>query len=344
MKDSIINCLAMSVFQQFLLDRQILIQRYARYLYARNSIKLRPKLRPSSLPPRSLSQNRLSLPISSSIASGNLSSQLPHPMLIIPSPFRATPEPNIRLTSLLRVTPLRVSNSIPMPNVPASPRKSQVSASGVPSLTVSIERTSTSLAIDKRNQQQISLIGTAVSNLPIPLTLSTPQPSQTPTRPTQPIWRYRSATTINSNIQNSDPVPRLPPITIERILSSDQLMINRSNTIAAAIVESAPPATRAVSGTSTGSNLSSTTKLRTLNNTSKLQRPSRPVTISSNKDLNNSLSTSPARSITTFKSTPITRAHPQQQQQQQQKRSSVVSTKGPPPPSPANAIKVPASH
>lgn len=346
MKDSIINCLTTSLFQQFLLDRQVLIQRYARYLYARNSVKLRPKLRPSSLPPRSLSQNRLSLPIASSIASSNISSQMPHPMLLISSPFRATPEPNMKLTSLLRVTPLRVSNSIPMPNVPASPRKSQVSVPGSSAMTVSVERTSTSLAIDKRNQQQqISLIGTAVSNLPLPLTLSTPQPSQTPTRPIQPTWRFRSATTINSNIQNSDSVPRLPPITIERLLSSDQLMINRSNTIAAAIVESVPSATRAVSGTSTGSNLSSTTKLRTLNNTGKLQRTSRPVTISSNKDLNNSSSTSPARSITTtttLKSTPITRAHPSQQQQQQKRP--LVSTKGPPPPPPANVIKVPASH
>jgi hypothetical protein len=269
-----------------------------------------------------------------------------HQMMITSSPFRATPEPNIKLNSLLRVTPLRITNPIPITTVATSPRKSQVLAPLAPAPPPpppppTIERTSTSLALEKRNQQQITLIGTAVSNLPIQLTLSTPQPSQTQMRQTPSTWRYRSATTMNSNIQNLEPITRLPPITIERLTSSDQLMINRSNTISAAIVESIPPATRAVSGASTGSNLSSTTKLRTLTNVGKLQRPTRTITISSNKDLNNSLSTSPTRSITatTLKATAITRS----QQQQQQKRP-LITNKAPPPPPPSGAIKVPATH
>jgi hypothetical protein len=344
LKDSIISSLASSLLQQFLADQQPLLQRYAKYVCAKNSVTLRPKLRPSSLPPRSLSQNRLSLPIASSMTSTNISLQQQQ-MMLTSLPFRSTPEPNIKLTSLLRVTPLRITNSIPITNVSTSPRKSQISAAPPP-----MERTSTSLVNEKRNQQQISLTGTAVTNLPLQLTLSTPQPSQTQIRQTPSTWRYRSATTINSYIQNSDPITRLPPITIERLFSSDQLMINRSNTITAAIVESIPPATRAVSGTSTGSSFSSTAKLRTLANIGKLQRSSRPITIASTKDLNNSSSTSPPRSIaattipsTTLRTTAVTRTHQQQQQQQQQKRP-LVTTKAPPPPPPSGGIKVPATH
>jgi hypothetical protein len=260
-------------------------------------------------------------------------------MMMTQLPFRATPEPNIKLNGLLRVTPLRNTNPVPINNVSASPRKSQVT---IPPP----ERTSTSLAIEKRNQQQISLIGTAVANLPIQLALSTPQPSQNQIRQAPSTWRYRSATTLNSNIQNPEPITRLPPITIERLLSSDQLIINRSNTITTAIAESAPPATRAVSGTSTGSNLSSAAKVRTPANLGKLQRISRPTAITSNKDLNNSASTSPARSITnttmpttTLRTTAATRSR--HQQQHQLKRPS-LTTKAPPPPS--GVIKVPATH
>jgi hypothetical protein len=237
------------------------------------------------------------------------------------------------------VKSLRNTNPVPINNVSTSPRKSQV-------VVPPLERTSTSLAIEKRNPQQISLIGTAVTNLPIQLALSTPPSSQNQIRPTPSKWRYRSATTINSNIQNPEPITRLPPITIERLFSSDQLVINRSNTITAAIVESVPSATRAVSGTSTGSNFSSTAKVRTLANVRKLQRTSRPTTIISNKDLNNSSSTSPTRSITattipttTLKTTAATRSH--HQQQHQPKRPS-LTTKAPPPPS--SVIKVPATH
>jgi hypothetical protein len=258
-------------------------------------------------------------------------------MLITSSTFRATPEPKIELTSLLRVTPFRIPNSIPTTTVPSSPRKSQITAPPPPP----IERTSTSLAMEKRNQQQMSLTGTSLANLPLQLNLSIPQPSQTQIRQTPPSWRYRSATTTISNIQNLEPITRLPPITIERLLSSDQIMMNRSNTITAAIVESIPPATRAVSGTSTGSNISSTAKLRTLANISKLQRSSRPITIFSNKDLNNFSSTNPVRSInptTTFRTTTASRMHPQQQ------KRPLLTNKAPPPPSSSGVIKVPATH
>ncbi len=269
--------------------------------------------------------------------------------MMIPSlAFRGTPEINIELNDLLRVTPLRIINPIPITTGSTSPRKSQIQ---VPPPQLPIERTSTSLANEKRNQQQISLIGTAVSNLPIQVSLSTPQPSQTQTRQTLSTWRYRSATTTNSNIQNLEPITRLPPITNERVFSNDQLMINRSNTITAAIVESNPQATRAVSGASTGSNFSSIAKLRTLTNVGKLQRSSRAITISSNKDLNNSLTGSPTRSITTttipttiLKTTAVTRANQQQQQQQQQQKRPILTTKAPPPPPSSGAIKVPATH
>jgi hypothetical protein len=302
---------------------------------------LRPKLRPSSLPPHSLSQNRLSLPLGSTNA---LSQQ--HQMSITSLPFRSTPEPNVKLTSLLRVTPLRISNSVSISTIPASPRKSQLPPPPPPPL---IERTSTTLANEKRNQQQISLIGTAVGNLPLQLSLSTPQSSQNQTRPTPSTWRYRSATTINSNIQNLEPVTRLPPITIERLISSEQLMNNRSNTITSAIVESMPPATRAVSGVSTGSNGSATVKVRTPANLGKLQRTSRPITITSTKDLNNASSTISTRSITTttipttaLRPTAATRTH-HHHYQQQQKRP-LLTTKAPPPPPPSGPIKVPATH
>jgi hypothetical protein len=260
-------------------------------------------------------------------------------MMMTQSPFRTTPESNIKLNGLLLVKSLRNTNPVPINTVSASPRKSQT-------VVPPVERTSTSLALDKRNPQQISLIGTALANMPIQVALSTPPSSQTQVRPTPSTWRYRSATTINSNIQNSEPITRLPPITIERLISSDQLVLNRSNTITAAIVESGPPATRAVSGTSTGSNFSSIAKVRTLGNLGKLQRASRPTTITSNKDLNNSSSTSPARSITAttipttaLRTTAVTRSH--HPQQHQSKRPS-LTTKAPPPPS--GVIKVPATH
>jgi hypothetical protein len=348
LKDSIISSLASSLLEQFLAEQQPLLQRYAKYVCVKNVIVLRPKLRPYSLPPRSLSQNRFSLPLGSSITSTN--NLLQQQMMITSLPFRATPEPNMKLTSLLRVTPLRTTNSVSITTVATSPRKSQPSAPPPPA----IERIPTSFSIERRSQQQqISLIGTAVVNLPFQLASSTPQPSQTQPRQTPSIGRYRSATTINTNTQNTEPITRLPPITIERLISSDQLMINRSNTITAAIIESIPPATRAVSGTSTGSNLSSNMKLRTLSNAGKLQRTSRSITISSNnsnKDLNNSSSTSPVRSITTtnipsssFKTTAVTRTHHQQQQQQQQKRP-LVTSKAPPPTTSSSVIKISATR
>jgi hypothetical protein len=350
MKDSILNSLATELLQRFLSDQQPLLQRYAKFICARNAIKLRPKLRPYSLPPRTLSQNRYSLPTASSIATTSALLQLTS------VPIRSTPEPGMKLTGLLRVTPIRITNSgSGINNTSTSPRKSQIPPSLPPPPLPPpppTERTPTSLMIDKRNQQQISLVGTAVVNPPssqVSVTTA-PQSSQNSTRQTLSTSRYRSATTTNTNIQNAEPNPRLPPINIERLTSNDQFIINRSNTTTTINAESIP---RAVSGTSIGSNLSSTVKLRTLTNAGKLQRTSRPTAISSinnnnYKDLNNSSSTSPARSVTattaassSLRTTAATRT--QQQQQQQHQKRPLVTTKGPPPP-PPGVIKVPASH
>lgn len=326
-KEAVVNSLLLSLLQPFLTEQQPLIQRYAKNLCARNSVVLRQKLRPSSLPPRSFSQNRYSLP-------GNTTT-FQQQMLNAQAAYRATPEPTLELKSLLRVTPLRNTNPVPAITTTAmtSPRKSQVI---IPSQA---ERTSTSLAIEKRNPQQITLVGTAVVNLPLQLSLSTPQPSQSQVRQTpSSAWRYRSATTISSNSQIPEPITRLPPITIERLSSNDQLIISRPP-------EPTPPATRIVSGNSTGSNFSSTVKIRTMPNNGKLQRASRPVTISSNKDLNNSSSTSPARSITTtnipstaLRTTAITRSQPQQ------RRTPNAGKTRPPPSSSSNSLKVPTTH
>jgi hypothetical protein len=347
MKDSIVNSLASELLKRFLSNHQPILQRYAKFICARNAIKLRPKLRPYSLPPRSLSQNRFSLPTTSSITATSALLQLTS------STLRSTPEPGTKLNGLLRVTPIRIPNSGVGTNAPASPRKSQIPpALPPPQPPPPTERTSTSLMIDKRNQQQISLIGTAVANPPSSQSTiaTTPQSSQNQIRQTPSTHRYRSATTINTNILNTEPNTRLPPINIERLTSNDQLIINRSNTTTAAIVESNPPATRAVSGTSTGSNLSSTAKLRTISNIGKLQRNTRPITMSSmntNKDFNNSSSSSPARSIiattapsSSLRTTAASRTQQHQQQQQQQKRP-LVQTKAPPPP---GVFKVPAPH
>jgi len=239
----------------------------------------------------------------------------------------------MKLNGLLRVTPIRITNSGSGTNSSTSPRKSQIPQSlPPPPPPPPNERIPTSLIIDKRNQQQISLVGTAVTN---------PPSSQNQIRQTPSTYRYRSATTMNMNTQNPEPNTRLPPISIERLTSNDQLIINRSNTTT--IVEPNPPVTRAVSGTSVGSSLSSTVKLRT----GKIQRTSRTIAISSinnNKDLNNSSSTSPARSITatTAPSSSLRTTAATRTQQQQQKRP-LVTTKTPPPP-PPGIIKISAPH
>ena len=347
MKDGIVNHLARDMIQRLLFDQQAFFQRYLKLLCARNSIKLRPKLRPYSLPPRSLSQNRYSLPTATSITATTALLQ------ITALPLRSTPEPGTKLTDLLRVTPLRLTSIAASINSSTSPRKSQVPPAlpPPPPPPPPTERIPTSLIIDRRNAQQISLIGTAVVNSPssqLLVTTSTLQTSQNPLRQIPSAHRYRSATTINTTVPNSEVNTRLPPINIERLISNDQITINRSNTITTTMVESIP---RAVSGTSIGSNLSSTTKLRTLSNAGKLQRPSRPVTTSlinhNTKDLNNSSSSvSPVRSITattgpsssSLRTTLASRAH-----HQQQKRP-LVTTKAPPPPPPSGVIKVPAPH
>ena len=341
MKDSILNSLATELLQNFLSAQQPLLQRYAKFICARNSIRLRPKLRPYSLPPRALSQNRYSLPGGTSItATSGL-------LQITTLPSRSTPEPGMKLTDLLRVTPLRITNSGSNTNPPPSPRKTQIPPSlPPPPPPPPNERPTTSLINDKRSQQQISLVGTAVVNPPssqLAIT-TTSQTSQNLVRQTPSAHRYRSATTINTNTQNTEPNTRLPPINIERLISNDQLTLNRSNTTTTAMVESIP---RAVSGTSIGSNLSSTIKLRTFSNMGK--RAARPVTISSIntnlKDLNNSSTTSPIRSITATaapSSSLRTTAASRTQQTQYQKRP-LVTTKAPPPP-PPGVIKVSATH
>jgi hypothetical protein len=345
MKDSIVNSLATELIQRFLSDQQPLLKRYAIHICTRNSIKLRPKLRPYSLPPRTLSHNRYSLPTASSITATSALLQS------TTSPMRSTPEPRTELTDLLRVTRLRITNLGSNTNPLSSPRKSQIIPPSLPPPLpppppFPIERPPTSLIIDKRNQQQISLVGTAVVNPPssqLAIT-TTSQTSQNSIRQTPSAYRYRSATTVNTNIQNTEPNTRLPPINNERLTSNDQLTLTRSNTTTTAMVESIP---RAVSGTSIGSNLSSTIKLRTLSNMGK--RTSRPVTISSIntnlKDLNNSSTTIPARSITatTAPSSSLrTTAASRTQQAQHQKRP-LVTTKAPPPP-PPGIIKVSATH
>ena len=335
MKDSVVNSLASVLFRHFFAEQQVNLQRYAKLICERNAIKLRPKLRPYSLPPRSLSQNRFSLPTGTSITANGALVQL------TPFPFRATPEPDMQLTGLLRVTPIRISNLAAITNAPTSPRKNPVPPPPAPPPPVNpIERTPTASLAEKRNQQQISLIGTAVTNLPSQLAII---PSQNPTRQSSSAWRYRSATATTQ-----EPNTRLPPINIERISSNEQIPLNRSNTI----VETMPAGPRAVSGTSQGSNLSNTAKVRTLTSLTKLQKPSRPITISSistnSKELGHPSSTSPTRSMTntltpssTLRSTPATRTSSQQQQQQ---KRPVVTTKAPPPAPASTVIKIPAPH
>lgn len=361
MKDSVVNSLASFLIRQFFAEQQVNLQRYTKFICERNAIKLRPKLRPYSLPPRSLSQNRFSLPTGSSITANGALVQLTQ------FPFRATPEPDMQLTGLLRVTPIRISNLAAITSGPTSPRKNPISSQNIapvptppaPSLSVlpltnPIERTSTASLVEKRNQQQISLIGTAVTNLPSQLAMipSQTNSSQNPIRQSSSAWRYRSATATTTNTTTMpihEPNTRLPPINIERISSNDQIPLNRSNTI----IETMPPATRAVSGTSQGSSLSNTGKIRTLTSLTKLQKPSRPITISSisttNKDLSHPSSTSPTRSMantltpsSNLRSTPATRTSSQHHQHQQKRP--VVTTKAPPPAPASTVIKIPAPH
>ncbi|CAF1199410.1 unnamed protein product [Adineta steineri] len=326
MKDSIIKSLATKLLQRFFSEQQNSLQRYAKHICERNSIKLRSKLRPNSLPPQSLSQSRLSYPSATNTQ-----------LQMASTPYRSTPEPDIK--GLLMVTRLHTANSGLTTNNSTSPRKSKI-LSTLPQT----ERVPTSLATDKRHQQQqISLIGTAVTNFPssqLTTTASTPQSSQNQTRQPSSTYRYRSATTTHT-----EPNTRLPPINIERLMNNDQTTINRSNTTTSGIVESMP---RAVSGTSIGSNPSTSVKLRIPSNFGKLQRTSRPITITSfnntNKDFNNLSSTSPTRSITTttapsssLRTTAMARTH-----QQHQKRP-LIATKARPPPSPS-ILKLSAQH
>lgn len=348
LKDSVINSLASSLLEQFLADQQSLLQYYTKFVCARNSIKLRPKSRPTSLPPRPLSRNRLSLPIGSSTTSA-------HPLFLQPSmtasmPFRPTPEPNLKLNSLLRIKQLRTPQTSTASTTSSSPRKSQVG----PVVAVpppSAERVTSSFTVDRRNQSQqpISLVGTAVVSLPGQPASTATQPMTSSMRPISSAWRYRSATTIISNSQPAESIPRLPPITIERLMNNnEQLIITRSNTISSTNVDSAPPASRMIGSTSAGTNLSSTGKIRTLASNGRLSRASRSITVGSygsRDNQNHSSSTSPARSITataipapTLRTTAAPRTF-----QHAQKRPS-VSTKAPAAPSSSTPMKISANH
>ncbi|CAF1444638.1 unnamed protein product [Adineta ricciae] len=330
MKDNIVHTLASKLLQRFLSEQQPLLKRYEKLLYEKNSIKLRRKLRPNSLPPHSLSQNRFSYP---SVTNTQIQ--------ISSTPYRSTPDPDMK--GLLLVTRLHTTNFSSNQPISTSPRKPRTSST----LFVG-ERTATSLALDKRNQQQISLIGTAVPGSSAnQLMINTT--SQNPTRQSSSNYRYRSATT--STTHTEPPNNRLPPINIERIINADQTTMNRSTTASSGMIDSVPPATRAVSGTSIGSNPSSAVKLRIANNLAKVQRTSRPLSISSinnSKDFNNLSSTSPTRSMTTtpapstsLRTAAITRIH--QQQQQQHSKRSLMTTKSRPPPSPS-ILKLSVTH
>ena len=348
LKDSVINSLASSLLEQFLEDQQSLLQYYTKFVCARNSIKLRPKSRPTSLPPRPLSRNRLSLPIGSSTTSA-------HPLFQQPSmtasmPFRPTAEPNLKLNSLLRIKQLRTPQTSTASTTASSPRKSQVGPV-VAAPPPSAERITSSFTVDRRNQPQqpISLVGTAVVSLPGQPSSTSTQPATSSMRPISSAWRYRSATTIISNSQPIESITRLPPITIERLMNNnEQLIITRSNTISSTNVDSAPLASRMIGSTSAGTNLSSTGKIRTLASNGRLSRASRSITVGSygsRDNHNQSSSTSPARSITataipapTLRTTAASRTF-----QHAQKRPS-VSTKTPAAPSSSTPIKISATH
>ncbi|CAF0816346.1 unnamed protein product [Rotaria sordida] len=333
LKDSIINSLVLSLFQRFLINEQSLLQHYIKNICTNNSIKFEIESRPS----RSSSLNRLS----QSMITTNSSLQQ-NPTMTILSPSRSTSEANIELACFLHIKGLHGINSNPnhIITTPSTPRKSQTSS-------IRIEKTLTNLTTEKRNQQQqqqqqISLIGTAISNLPLQLISSTQKSSQSQIRQTLSTRRHCLATPIYSNIQNLESLTRLPPIPNEHIITNDTF---RSNTT---ISESIPLVPRVVSSKSTTSNLSSITKVRTHTNVGKLQRSSRSITITSNKDLNHSSSISPARSITTttttipsgtLKTTALTRTH-----QQQSQKKSLITTKSAQPSSSSTAIKVSATH
>ena len=323
-KDSVVRSLASTLFQQFLDLVQPSLQTYAKNVYTKNSIIIRPKLRPFSVPSRPPSQTRSS----ASVIPSNPSIQQ-HQTTMTPLPSRSTAESDRKLTSLLSVVSLSHSKTTPITTASLSPRKSQVLA---PYLTSTNDRSSTSALIEKRHhhhhqqqqqqQRQISLIGTAIASHSLQFSLSTPQSSQSQMRQNLSTRRQYSATPNNFNIQHAESATYLPPVSIERGIGNDQLITNGSNTITAAMIGSSPLVTRAVSSRSNGSNILSAAKIRAHTNVTKLQRVSRSTVIPSNKDFNNSRSTSPARSTLTtttispaiLKATAIKRTHQQQQQ------------------------------
>ncbi|CAF4445101.1 unnamed protein product [Rotaria socialis] len=332
LKDSIINSLASTLIQKFFVDEQALLQRYARIARANNSIIIRTEPRPSSVPPRSSPQ-------------GRTSQTTIQPNFPMPPAYRPTTDTSTELESILHVKRLGGIKSNPNQTAtvsPSSPRKPQGS---LPPTPIRVERISTSLSMEKRNQQQISLVGTAITNPPPQVILSAPQSSQAHTRQTTTTTRrHGSATTISSTTQSSDSIIRLPPILSEHLNNNDSGMINRSHTISTTIIESVPTATRIVSSKSTTSNFSSAAKARAFPNFGKLQRTSRSIIIAPNKDFSNSPSISPIRSITANISSNILKTTAAARSHQQPQQKSFVTTKSSPPSSSSTAIKVPATH
>ena len=341
LKDSIVHSLASSLLRQFLAERQASLQQYAKLVCNKNSVPLRPRLRPTSLPPRSLARNRLSLPTPSSVTLAHVSSQ--RPVMSTASTFRSTPEPDIQLTGLLRVTPLRIMNTGSTASFPSSPRRPQAP---LPPAS-STERTATTLfGVDRRHQQQqpfISLIGVSMSNLPLQLTSSST--SQNPARQTPSMGRFRSASTLHSNPANTETITRLPPINIERLTNNVQLVINRSNTTSTGIAESMSATTRLASGASASTTHSLAARMRTSANAGKLARNSRPAGDASNS--NNLSSTSPARSMASttlsssaLRNTVASRVH----QQQQRRKRALLNSKAPPMVPSSGTLELPVRH
>ncbi|CAM4797310.1 unnamed protein product [Rotaria magnacalcarata] len=336
LKDSVINSLASTLIQRFFVDEQALLQRYARIVCGNNSIRLQTERRPSSVPSRSSPQGRTS----------QTTTQPNFPMTTMPPAYRSTTDTSTELESILHVKRLGGIKSNPNQTVTASPLSPRKPPGSLPPTPIRVERTSTSLSMEKRHQQQISLVGTAITNPPPQVTLSAPQSSQAHTRQTttSTTRRHGSAITISSKTQSSDSIIRLPPILNEHLNNNDSGMINRSHTISTTLIESAPTATRIVSGKSTTSNFSSATKVRTLANFGKFPRPSRSIIIAPNKDFSNSPSICPIRSIASNISSNILKTTAAARSHQQPQQKSFVTTKSSPPSSSSTAIKVPATH
>jgi hypothetical protein len=307
LKQRIFRSLASTILETFLADQQSTIQRYSNLLCTKNSSNtFRLQLRPTSLPSRPLLRNRLLLPCTSSLTSTN-----PVSLQVMTgfTPMRSVLESNAALTSLLQVTPLRVA---PVPSTAiatgsTSPRKMHTMP-----ISTSIERAVTPVVADRRNPSQVSiaLIGTGLVNLPL-----SSASSQNQMRPLVATCRYRSTTPSTANYQHVESATRLPPITIERLTSHDQLVISRSHTMSSTTIEPILTASKTITSTNSRVNSSSTAKFRASAHIARLTRASRSMTLNSyiNKNQFSSVSSSArstasnALSLTTLKTTNTSR-------------------------------------